>query len=80
MTEIITLSVDAEGRCGGFSPTDEDVEVGAFGAGLENEVVELADGRIGTVEKVYRHIQTGQSGDSNFVAVDILIEDASDDA
>lgn len=70
----IMRGVDEQGRCSGFRPTDDDLQVGPFGEGLENEVVELDDGRIGTVAKVYTHIQTGPSGTSNYVAVDIEID------
>jgi hypothetical protein len=72
---MTTRQVDEQGRCSGFWPTDDELEIGPFGEGLQNEVVELDDGRIGTVAKVYSYIQTGQAGTSNYVAVDIEIDD-----
>jgi hypothetical protein len=69
---IVTCSVDEQGCCNGFHCIDDEIAVGSFGDGLEEAAVELNDGRIGRVDRVYTRINTGSSG--NYVMVDIVIE------
>ena len=73
----IIRNVDEQGRMSGFTPADDDLEVGQFGDGLDGEEVTLDDGRTGTVTKVYGHIQTGPqgSGTSNYVGVEIELDE-----
>lgn len=71
-----TITVDEQGRsCIVAINGDEEAEAETFGAGLSvDDEVELDDGSIWTVERVYGHIQTGNpgSGASNYVAVDLV--------
>lgn len=71
-TTYVICEVDEQGRTSGF---EADGDVGRFGESLENgQEVELSDGRTGTIDHVYSHIQTRQ-WDSNFVAVRIAVEE-----
>lgn len=75
--KIIDCTVDEHGRCYGFQPVDG--EAGSFGESLEvGQEVETDDGDTGYVSKVYGYIQTGGSGTSNYVAVDIRVDDGNE--
>lgn len=74
-----TIEVDEHGRsCIVAVNGDEEAQVGSYGEDLvlEDEV-ELSDGSVWTVDKVYSYIQTGNpgSGTANFVAVDLVQRD-----
>ncbi len=74
-----TIEVDEQGRsCIVAVHGYEESEVGYYGDGLTAEdEVELEDGSVWTVDKVYSHIQTGSpgSGVSNYIAVDLMQRD-----
>ena len=71
-------TVDEHGRCGGFAPGDDDLEVGPFGDGLEpGTPVVTSDGDERVVEKVLTRIHTGSAGTSHYVYV--LLKPPGDD-
>lgn len=74
-----TIEVDEHGHsCIVTVNGDEEAQVGSYGEDLASEdEVELSDGSVWTVDKVYSHIQTGNpgSGTANFVAVDLVQRD-----
>ena len=69
--KIVTGTVDELGHCEGF----EARWAGSFGCNLDvGQEVYLHDyGCDGTIAKVYSRIQTGPSGTSNYVCIDLEI-------
>jgi hypothetical protein len=71
-------AVDEHGRMIGFTLDDEDCpEIGPYGDGLSvGDSVICDDGEYGVIAKIYSYIQTGPPGVSNYVAVDIDIDES----
>lgn len=74
MTQEVTLKVDEYGYAYGFSAETEH-GAGAYGIYLRmGDRVELRTGGMGTIVKVYSHIQIGLPGTANYVDVCIRLD------
>ena len=68
-----TISVDEYGRSEIVTINGDDGPAGSFGDGLSKyDDVVLADGSAWVVDQIYTHIQTGGSGASNYICVDLV--------